>query len=250
MVKMIEERPYLQKIIFQKEKVLQKEKSKYPFSIPFLKKINEIEFHKNVTFLVGENGSGKSTLIEGIALGMGFSAEGGTRNFNIETSKNISSLHKYLKFHMSYSKPKDYYFLRAESFYNVATYMDETNYLEGYGGVSLHSQSHGESFLAVLNKKLQGNGLYIFDEPEAALSPQGQLQAVAEIHKLVNLNSQLIIATHSPIIMAYPNAKILNIDKNGVEELKFEETEHFKTYSLFFSNHKELIKRIMYHSNI
>lgn len=244
---MIEDLPYLQKIIFQNKETIKKEKHKYPFSIPFFKKNDEIIFHKNVTFLVGENGSGKSTLIEGIALGMGFSSEGGTRNFNIETTKNISPLHKYLKFHMSYLKPKDYYFLRAESFYNVATYMDETNYLEDYGGVSLHNQSHGESFLAVLKNKLKGNGLYIFDEPEAALSPQGQLQAIAAIHKLVGLNSQLIIATHSPIIMSYPNARILNIDENGLKEIKFEETEHFKTYNLFFNNRKELINRILHH---
>jgi predicted ATPase len=241
---MINKKPYIQKVTYEKDSINQ---TKYPFSIPFLKKLNEIELHKDVTFFIGENGTGKSTLIEGIALGLGLSPEGGNKNFRLETSINTSTLYQHLNFVKSYYKPEDYFFLRAESFYNLATYMDEVNYLKGYGGISLHKQSHGESFLSVLNNKLQGNGLYIFDEPESALSPQGLLQAVALIHKLVQLDSQFIIATHSPILMAYPNAKIFQIDDDGITEVKLQETEHFRTYKLFFQEHEKLINSIIHH---
>jgi len=237
-------KPYLQKIVYERDTVNQTE---YPFSIPFLKKFNAIDLHKDVTFLVGENGAGKSTLIEAIALRLELSPEGGNKNFRLETSVNTSPLYQHLNFVKSYYKPKDYFFLRAESFYNLATYMDKVNYLKGYGGTSLHQQSHGESFLSVLNNKLQGNGLYIFDEPESALSPQGLLQAIALIHKLVQLDAQFIIATHSPILMSYPNAKILQIGNDGITEVKFEETEHYKTYKLFFQGHEKLINSILHH---
>lgn len=239
---MLDKKPYLQQVIYEKNHLNQ---SEFPYSIPFLKKFNEIELHKDVTFLIGENGAGKSTLIEAIALRLELSPEGGNKNFRLETSINTSPLHQHLNFVNSYYKPKDYFFLRAESFYNLATYMDKVNYLKGYGGKSLHKQSHGESFLSVLNNKLQGNGLYLFDEPESALSPQGLLQAVALIHKLAQLDSQFIIATHSPILMSYPNAKIFQIDENGITEVKFEETEHYRTYKLFFDNHEKLISGII-----
>lgn len=241
---MLEQKPFLQKIKFLKDQV---PNSKiFPFNIPFLKHFDTLKFHKNVTFLVGENGIGKSTLIESIAEGLGLSSEGGTKNFNLKTHQNTSdSLHPYFNFSMSYLKPKDYYFLRAESFYNVASYMDEVNYLKSYGGKSLHQQSHGESFLAVLKNKLKGEGLYILDEPESALSPQGQLNAIAIIDKLVKSDSQFIIATHSPILLAYPNAKIIQIDENGLTQLQLEDTDHYRLYSAFFKNPKGLIGRII-----
>jgi predicted ATPase len=242
---MLSEKPYLQKIIYNKQAVPAELTSQYPYNISFLSQLNELNFHPDVTFIVGENGAGKSTLIEALALGLGFSAEGGTRNFNVETATTTSSLHQHFKFIRSYKKPSDYYFLRAESFFNVATYMDETHYLEGYGGKSLHAQSHGEAFLALLNHKLRGNGLYIFDEPEAALSPQRQLAAVSAIHQLVQKKSQFIIATHSPIIMAYPNALILWVNNEGIHPLKLEDTEHFKVYDLFFKDYQRLIRQVM-----
>jgi predicted ATPase len=243
---MLKEKPYLQKILFDEQGIDAELKSQYPFHIPFLSTFSELSFHPDVTFIVGENGAGKSTLIEALALGLGFSSEGGTRNFNVETAATTSSLHQHFKFIKGYKKPSDYYFLRAESFFNVASYMDQTGYLDGYGGKSLHAQSHGEAFLALLNHKLRGNGLYIFDEPEAALSPQRQLAAVAAIHQLVQKKSQFIIATHSPIIMAYPHAQILWLDKEGIRQVKLEDTEHFKVYDLFFKGYQRLIHQVMH----
>ncbi|MCI5056180.1 MAG: AAA family ATPase [Flavobacteriales bacterium] len=240
---MISERPYIKTVEFDRPESLS---NSHPFNIPLVHNLKEIDFHKDVTFFVGENGAGKSTLIEAIAVGLGFSKEGGNKNFNIETTgAAVSELHQHLKFIKSFKKPQDYYFLRAESFFNVATYMDEVNYLSSYGGKSLHEQSHGESFLSLLNHKLKGNGLYIFDEPEAALSPLRQLTAVTAIHQLVQKNSQFIIATHSPIIMAYPNAKILMIENGNLVETRFEDTEHFQVYQLFFQNHEIMIKEAM-----
>jgi len=163
-----------------------------------------LKFRPDVTFLIGENGAGKSTLIEAIALAMGFGAEGGTKNVQIKTADTVSPLYRHLKTVKGYKKPGDFYFLRAESFYNVATYMDKTGYLAGYGGKSLHERSHGEAFLATLTTKLRGKGFYLFDEPEAALSA---------IHQLVLNESQFIIATHLPILLAYPRSSIMLMDE-------------------------------------
>lgn len=194
---------------------------------------------------MGENGTGKSTLIEAIAIALGFGAEGGTRNVQFATANTVSTLHKYLAVVKSFVKPKDYYFLRAESFYNVATYMDTTGYLVGYGDKSLHHRSHGEAFMATLTIKLRGNGLYIFDEPEAALSPSRQMAALAAIHDLVKKGSQFIIATHSSILLAYPGAKILYLDANGISEMSYEDTEHYVVTKNFLNNHKKLLRTLL-----
>ncbi|MCG8363207.1 MAG: AAA family ATPase [Pseudanabaenales cyanobacterium] len=225
----MEARPYLRKIRIDRSDI--KTEDVYPFSIPAIASLDEIDFHRDVTFIVGENGSGKSTLIEAIALAMGFGPEGGTKNVRIQTSNDLSSLHHHIKLEKSFKRPKDNYFLRAESFYNVATYMDTTQYLEGYGGKSLHARSHGEAFFSVLTDKLRGNGFYVFDEPEAALSPSRQMAALTAIHDLVRKESQFIIATHSPILMAYPNSKILMLSEEGISEVSYEETEHFIRHS-------------------
>jgi predicted ATPase len=214
----------------------------YPFQIPAIKQFESIEFHEDITFFVGENGSGKSTLIEAIAVGLGFSPEGGTKNVQLETHQNTSDLHEYLRFVNNYKKPDDYYFLRAESFYNLATYMEEKGYLQGYGGKSLHQQSHGEAFFSTLNNKLRGNGLYIFDEPEAALSPQRQLSALAIMHKLIKKSSQFIISTHSPILLAYPNAKIYQLSEKGIEQIAYEETESFVVTKDFLQNYRNSLQ--------
>ena len=217
----------------------------YPYCIPAVRDMGSIDFHPNVTFLVGENGSGKSTVMEGIAVALGFGAEGGTKNVKIQTADSISPLHDSLRLARGTPVPRDGYFLRAESFFNVATYMDEMGYLEGYGGKSLHRQSHGESFMAVLLNKLRGNGIYLLDEPEAALSPSRQLAALSAIHQLVEDQSQLIIATHSPILLSYPHAKIILFDKTGVSEVDFEDTEHFVVTRDFLNNYPRRLEQLL-----
>ena len=236
-------KPYLIDITLQKDKVPSWEE--YPFSLPVVKHLETLKFHPDVTYLIGENGTGKSTLLEAIARLLGFNPEGGTKNSLFSTRDTHSVLYEYLKAGRSFSVPKDGYFLRAESFYNVASYMDEVDYLAGYGGKSLHAQSHGESFLALLNHKFRGNGLYILDEPEAALSPSRQLSALAIIHKLVRAGSQFIIATHSPILMAYPQAKILLLSESGFEQVEYEDTDHFKI-SRDFLNHRETMLNVLF----
>jgi predicted ATPase len=157
----------------------------------------------------------------------------------------VSPLHRYLKVVRSFSRPKDFYFLRAESFYNVATYMDQVGYLGGYGNKSLHERSHGEAFISLLTDKLRGNGLYIFDEPEAALSPTRQLAALRLMHQLVQDGSQFIVATHSPILLSYPGAKIMLLDGTGISEVQYEDTEHFAVTRDFLNNYKSTLRHLL-----
>ena len=236
-------KPYLQEISLRRDAATRRQV--YPFSIPAIRKLKSLTFHRDVTFFVGENGSGKSTLIEAIALAMGFGPEGGTRNVRFQTAETVSLLHRYLKVAKSFRSPKDHYFLRAESFYNVATFMDETGYLEGYGGRSLHERSHGEAFLTLLTTKFRGQGLYLLDEPEAALSPSRQLAALAAIHQLAQRDSQFIIATHSPILLAYPGAKIVLFDDTGLSEIDYEHTEHFAITRDFLNNYRGRIAGLL-----
>ncbi|MBI9018727.1 MAG: AAA family ATPase [Phycisphaerae bacterium] len=231
-------KPYLREIVLKRDEV--PDFNRYPFNIPAVSCLDTLKFHSDVTFLVGENGVGKSTLIEAIALCMGFSPEGGTKNVLLETAKTTSELHNYIKTIKSFAMPQDAYFLRAESFFNVASYMDKVG-SGGYGDVSLHERSHGEAFMATLTLKLKGKGLYLFDEPEAALSPTRQMAAISAIHQLVQNDSQFIIATHSPILLAYPNAKILSLDETGITEMAYEDTEHYSITRQFLNNHERMI---------
>lgn len=209
--------------------------NEYPFHIPAVSALQELAFHPNVTFFVGENGSGKSTILEALALALGFGPEGGTRNVRLETVRTASPLHASIRLVRGAPVPRDGYFLRAETLFNVATYMDELGYVEGFGG-SLHARSHGEAFMAVLTQKLRGNGIYLFDEPEAALSAQRQFAALGAIHALVEDGSQLIIATHSPILLAYPHARIYAFHEGGIRVVQYEDTEAF-TLTRDFLNH-------------
>lgn len=238
-----EDRPYLKEVWLKRDDI--EDFDAYPFCIPAVRELDFLELHPDVTFFVGENGAGKSTLIEAIAVSQGFNPEGGTKNSTFSTSRTHSELHQFLKTVKSFKKPKDGYFLRAESFYNLATLMDEVGYLSGYGGKSLHEQSHGESFMATLINKLRGNGLYIMDEPEAALSPARQMMAVSAIHQLVQENSQFIIATHSPILLAYPRAKIYQFSDSGIYEVAYEDTENFEITRDFLNRHEEMMKILM-----
>ena len=219
----------------------------YPFNIPAIKHLKEvggISFKKPVTIFVGENGTGKSTLIEAIAVAMGFNAEGGSREFYFDTCDTHSTLHEYIKI-VKFFHPRDGFFLRAESFYNTASYLEENSLLKRYGYVSFHKQSHGESFLALVRNRFEGNGLYILDEPEAALSPQRLLSLLIAIDDVVKNNSQFIIATHSPIIMAYPNADILQFTDTGIEKVSYRETEHYKFMKQFMDAPEQMMKYLL-----
>ena len=231
------------------------DKDSYLTKIPavqYLQKHHSISFDSNVTFFVGENGTGKSTLLEAIAVAYGFNAEGGTKNFSFSTNQTHSKLCDSLT--ISRSKfAKDGFFLRAESFYNVATNIEEMDsepaasppVIESYGGVSLHRQSHGESFLALVQNRFGGNGLYILDEPEAALSPAKLLTLMAEIDLLVKQNSQFIIATHSPILMTFPNAAVYQFSENGIQRVDYWQTEHFQLTRSFLNNPKQMLKILL-----
>lgn len=218
----------------------------YPFALDAVRNLDTLALHESVTFLIGENGSGKSTLLEALAVAWGFNAEGGTQNFSFDTRASHSPLHEYVQLSRGYKKPRNGYFLRAESFYNVATEIEELDrgpggkrIIDSYGGVALHEQSHGESFLALLMNRFSGNGFYILDEPEAALSPTRQMAALARIHQLVEQGAQFVISTHSPILMAYPDAWIYSldaVDAGGITRVSYKETEHYQVTRDFLNN--------------
>jgi predicted ATPase len=207
----------------------------FPYSLAMLRHLESLELHPSVTFIVGENGSGKSTLLEAVAIAAGFNAEGGTKNFRFHTRRSHSSLHECLTLVKSFARARDGFFLRAESFFNLATEIEHLDaepsfgppIIDSYGRRSLHAQSHGESFFALMNNRFGGHGFYVLDEPEAALSPTRQLAMLVRMHDLVQDKSQFIIATHSPILMSYPNAWIYQIGARGLERLEYEQTEHY-----------------------
>lgn len=218
---------------------------KYPFNLDAVRGLDAIEFHPKATFLVGENGAGKSTLIEAIAVALGFNAEGGTINFTFETARTHSELHRYLRPVRGAMRPKDGFFFRAESYYNLATNIDEIDAIASYGGRSLHEQSHGESFLATFLHRFGGRGLYIMDEPEAALSPSRQMSMLARMHRLIEQQSQFIIATHSPILMAYPDAWIYRMGADGIQRVEWEETEHYIVTRQFLNNRDRMLRELL-----
>jgi predicted ATPase len=220
----------------------------YVFSLPVVRHLEELEINKRVTFFVGENGTGKSTLLEAIAVNFGFNAEGGSRNFNFSSKETHSPLHRHITLAKGVVKPRDGFFLRAESFYNVASEVDRLDsdcpLLDSYGGISLHNQSHGESFMSLMLNRFGGNGLYILDEPEAALSPSRQFTLIARLADLVKKNSQFIIATHSPILLAYPGADIFVLTEDGIKLTPYEETEHYMLTKLFLDNPARMLKTL------
>lgn len=223
------------------------DENSYPFSIPairFLREAGGLAFDKPVTFFVGENGTGKSTLIEAIAVAMGFNAEGGSRDFYFTTQRTHSELYEHLTIARS-ATPRDGFFLRAESFYNTASFLDENSSLRRYGGVSFHEQSHGEAFMALATNRFEGKGLYILDEPESALSPQRLMSLLVVIDELVRQDSQFIIATHSPILMAYPNADILEFSGQGISRVSYRETEHYKITKQFIDTPERMIRYLL-----
>ncbi len=227
-------------------------KNNYARKIPSIDSINRLDFNSNITFFVGENGTGKSTLLESIAVAYGFNAEGGSKNFNFSTMDTHSDLYKAINVVKGALRPKSNFFLRAESFYNVASKIEEyrdgddyNTYYESYGGKSMHEQSHGESFLALIQNRFTANGLYILDEPEAALSPQRQLTLLMHIYNLAKKGSQFIIASHSPILLGIPEASILSFDEGIIREIKYEETESYRITELFINNKQLLLNNLL-----
>lgn len=221
---------------------------KYPFNIPVVKNFNELKFKAPVTFFIGENGVGKSTFIEAIAVNLNLPKEGGTQNFMYETNDTTSNLSDYMKVRMD-NKPKTEFFLRAESFYNFSTEVerlikeDDFHSLnKSYGG-NLHECSHGEAFLKLVQNRFTENGLYILDEPEAALSIQRQLSLLCLIDELVKKGSQFIISTHSPILISYRNGIILDLDDN-FKEVNYKDTEIYKLYKMYLDNSDNMQDRM------
>ena len=220
----------------------------YPFNIEIVKNFTELDLNTTVTFFIGENGIGKSTFIEAIAVALGLPAEGGTENFRYETKNTTSSLSNYIRI-AKYNKPKMKFFLRAESFYNFSSEVQRLVEEDGfyslynvYGG-NLHECSHGESFLKLVQNRFLDHGLYILDEPEAALSPQRQLSLLCLIDQLVKEGSQFIIATHSPILISYREGKILDLNQN-FKEVKYEDTEIYSLYKTYLERPDEMQSRL------
>ena len=211
--------------------------------IPALKDVEEIPFRSPVTYFAGENGTGKSTLLEGIAVAYGFNPEGGSRNYSFSTYDTHSELWEAITLVQGIRQKKWGYFLRAESFYNVAT--KEMEYADiSHPSMNFHERSHGESFLALMQSRLSSPGLYILDEPEAALSPQRQLTLLLEIKKAVEIGAQFVIASHSPILLGYPGAEILSFDRGRIEKIQYEATESYQVTEMFINNREYLLKRL------
>ena len=232
---------FIQRLSIDWDKI---EQSSYLRKIEAIKDLEELVFEKQITFFVGENGSGKSTLLEALAVAYGFNPEGGTKNYSFSTYDSHSQLYEAIRVSKGFRKAKWGYFLRSESFYNVATkeeeYADIAHPSEKY-----HEKSHGESFLALAQKQLRPNGLYLFDEPEAALSPQRQLTLLMEICSCAKQGSQFIIVTHSPILLGIPDAQIVSFDDGKVHNCEYEDTESYKVTEMFINNREVLLGRLL-----
>ena len=217
----------------------------YPFSMPAVRDLHELALHPQVTLFAGENGSGKSTLLEAIAVAAGFNPEGGSRHMTVSTRASHSVLHRYLRLVRGTRRPRTGYFLRAESFFNVATYIEEIpEAVASHGGASLHERSHGESFLALVTHRFGPNGLYVLDEPEAALSVRGNLALMRRMHDLTAQGSQFIVSTHSPILLGYPGARIYVLSESGIEETAYEETEIVKLTRAFLQDREGFFRHL------
>ena len=248
----------LKEIYFKKDNV---DFNAYPFSLPFFTQEDRLKFHSKVTYFVGENGTGKSTLLEAIAVASGFNPEGGSINFNFNTRQSHSHIYQHITTSRGVHRHTDGFFLRSESFFNMATEIENLdtddvddpfaykvstpNIINSYGGTSLHEQSHGESFWSLFLHRFSGNGFYILDEPESALSPSKQMAMLLRMHELIDDNSQFIIATHSPILLAYPDALIYEFSSEGVHVKEYQQTQLFQTYNDFFRNPAYVVQRLL-----
>ncbi len=216
----------------------------YPFSIPSIRTLDSLRFDPRITFLIGENGSGKSTLIEAIAIVAGFNPEGGSKSFRFAAKATESSLHMALRLARGPRREKMGFFLRAETLFNLATEVEQRA-LFAYGWEDMHSKSHGEAFLWLVKERFGPHGLYILDEPEAALSPQRQLAMLRLIHDLVQADCQFVVATHSPILMGYPEATIYALSPDGITAVAYEQTEHFQVTRGFLMHPRDYVRRLL-----
>lgn len=239
-------RHFISQVAFLQEKM--EDTSVYPFSLPVFQWLDVLDLDADVVFFVWENGTGKSTLLEAIAVQYGFNPEGGSKNFHFSTRDTHSILHECIRISKGITAPKDGYFFRSESYYNLASDIDdlakESDILDSYGWVSLHRQSHGESFFSLFSHRFFGGGIYILDEPEAALSPQRQMAFLVRMKELIDQGSQFIIATHSPIILAYPGAKIINFSHHGIENTEYKKTDTYNLYELFINNPEYILRKL------
>ena len=237
--------PFVRSVVLKRDEV--DDFDAYPFSIPAIQQLHELRIDPHVTFFAGENGSGKSTLVEAIAVAAGFNAEGGSRHVTVSTRASHSVLHKQLRLVRGTRRPRTGYFLRAESFFNVATYTEQLGdpgIAAAYGEKPLHAQSHGESFLSLLTNRFGPNGLYVLDEPEAALSMRGNLALMRRMHDLVAEGSQFIVSTHSPILLGYPGAKIYVLSDDGIAETAYEETEVYELTRSFLGDRGQFLHHL------
>ena len=217
----------------------------YLRSIKTIAGINRLAFHSPITFFVGENGTGKSTLLEAMAVAYGFNPEGGTVNYSFSTYDSHSELWDAVTLSKSFKKVHCGYFLRAESFYNVATKEDEYGKMPGGVPLNLHKKSHGESFLTIINEYFKSDGLFFLDEPEAALSPQRQMTLLLKIAESVRDNSQFFIVTHSPVLLTLPGAEILSFDDGRLHKIEYEDTESYRISEMFINHREQVLKRLL-----
>ncbi len=223
-------------------------RSGYPWELSVVRGLADgLALHPQVTYLIGENGSGKSTLLEGLAVAAGMNPEGGSSNFTFSTRESHSSLGQAIRLVRGVRRPRTDFFLRAESLFTAASYVEELGEraLAAYGGTSLHEQSHGEAFLAVMINRFGPDGLYLLDEPEAALSTQNCLTFLRRIHELVAQGSQFVIATHSPIVLAYPGATILACTDTGLQETAYAEAEPVRLTRAFLESPGAFLRALL-----
>lgn len=243
---MLDPEPFISAVALPRD---DEERPGYPWDLPVIEALvpEPLSLHPRVTYLVGENGSGKSTLLEGMAVAAGMNPEGGSSGYSFATRDSHSPLGTALRLHRGGRRPRTDYFLRAESLFTSATYLEQLpdDPLRSYGGRSLHEQSHGESFLAILVHRFGPNGLYILDEPEAALSTQNCLTFLARMHQLVEEGSQLIVATHSPLILAYPDALIYECGEQGIESISYEDAQCVRLTRSFLDARDRFLRELM-----
>ena len=234
--------PFIESVLFDRSKIT--DPTHYAFGLPSIQGLSKLDLHPKVTFFVGENGSGKSTMLEAIAVANGLNAEGGSRNMVFSTRESHSELYRIIRLRRYHALIPDAWFMRAESLFNVATEIDNLGVQSSYGSRSLHEQSHGEAFMSLVENRFS-QGLYFLDEPEAALSPQRQLEFLVLLHRLIQKDSQLVIATHSPIIMSYPDALIYSFGEKGVHSVAYQDTEHYRVTRSFLESPERMLSHLL-----